>query len=125
MAAGVPVVATRVGGTPEAIDDGVTGLLVPPGEPDTLAVSIGLVLSDADLAARLGAAGREAVRNRFGMDRMVRATERLYRDLLLAREAERGRHSRLVAAAVSKARRIAFYLLPFVFLVWVQTSTSV
>jgi glycosyltransferase involved in cell wall biosynthesis len=92
MAAGVPVVATRVGGTPEAIEHGVTGLLVPACDPRALAESIGRVLTDGDLAARLGAAGRHAVRDRFGMDRMVHATEQLYLDLLVRRSAEAGRH---------------------------------
>ena len=82
MAAGVPVVATRVGGTPEAIDDGEQGLLVPVNEPQSLADAISRVLADPALAARLGANGRRRVAEEFSFDAVVRKTERLYRELL-------------------------------------------
>jgi glycosyltransferase involved in cell wall biosynthesis/alpha-beta hydrolase superfamily lysophospholipase len=87
MAAGVPIVATRVGGTPEAIEDGVTGLLIPVKDPAALARSIIRVLSDSDLAARLGAAARRSVNDRFSMERMIQTTEQLYLDLLVHRAA--------------------------------------
>jgi glycosyltransferase involved in cell wall biosynthesis len=65
LAAGVPVVATAVGGTPEVIDDGVHGYLVPPGDPAVLAQRIGEVLrSDADRRA-MGAHGRQRIREQF------------------------------------------------------------
>jgi glycosyltransferase involved in cell wall biosynthesis len=64
-AAGVPVVATAVGGTPEAVADGVSGSLVPPGEPARLADKVGELLRDAGLRARFGAAGRARMRERF------------------------------------------------------------
>jgi glycosyltransferase involved in cell wall biosynthesis len=82
MAAATPVVATRVGGTPEAIQDGVTGVLVPPGDSPALARAIHQLLADPELAARLGQAGRQLVCRRFSMDAMVQATERLYHSLL-------------------------------------------
>ena len=82
MAAGVPVVATRVGGTPEAIEDGVNGLLVPPGDANALANSIGHVLAHPLLAARLGHAARQSATARFSTEQMVRATEQLYESLL-------------------------------------------
>jgi glycosyltransferase involved in cell wall biosynthesis len=82
MAAGVPVVATRVGGTPEAVQDGVTGLLVPPGDAGALARSIDRLLSDPESAKRLGQSGRQLVRRHFSIDAMVRATEHLYHTLL-------------------------------------------
>jgi L-malate glycosyltransferase len=82
MAAGVPIVATRVGGTPEAIDDGVSGVLVPPADPAALANGICQILGDPALANRLGRAARQSVNERFGMDRMVSATEQLYCSLL-------------------------------------------
>jgi glycosyltransferase involved in cell wall biosynthesis len=82
MAAGVPVVATRVGGTPEAIEDGVTGVLVPPNEPDALANAICRVLADPSLGARLGRAARQAAAERFSTRQMVQATEQLYESLL-------------------------------------------
>jgi glycosyltransferase involved in cell wall biosynthesis len=89
MAAGVATVATQVGGTPEAMYDEVTGLLVPPGDVAALATAIARVLSDAPLAARLGAAARAHVRTAFSVDRMVDATQTLYLDLLARRTARR------------------------------------
>lgn len=82
MAAGAPVVATRVGGTPEAVQDGVNGLLVPPGDSAALAQAVTRLLSDSELAVRLGRCGRESVHRRFSMEQMVQATERLYDTLL-------------------------------------------
>jgi L-malate glycosyltransferase len=82
MAAGVPVVATRVGGTPEAIEDGVNGLLVPPADSSALANAISQVLADPQLAARLGHAARQTATARFSTEQMVRATEQLYESLL-------------------------------------------
>lgn len=89
MAAGVPVVATRVGGNAEAVEDGVTGLLVEPRDTGALAAAIARVLADRELADRFGAAGRRRVAGRFSIDASVRATERLYVDLL-----ERAGHGR-------------------------------
>jgi glycosyltransferase involved in cell wall biosynthesis len=82
MAAGAPVVATRVGGTPEAIDDGKNGLLVPPGDPRAMAGAIAALLTDPGRRRRLGAAARQSINERFSMDRMVAATEQLYQALL-------------------------------------------
>lgn len=82
MAAGVPVVATRVGGNSEAVEDGVTGLLVPSRDPSALAQAICRFLEDPRLASRFGQAGRERVVERFSLERMVQATERLYQQLL-------------------------------------------
>jgi glycosyltransferase involved in cell wall biosynthesis len=82
MAAGVPVVATRVGGTPEIVHDGVTGLLVPPADAEGLAAAILRLLEDRTLAGQLGQAGRRQVFTRYSLDRAVATTERLYGDLL-------------------------------------------
>jgi glycosyltransferase involved in cell wall biosynthesis len=82
MAAGAPLVATRVGGTPEAIEDGVNGLLVPPGDPVTMARAIADLLTDPVKARRLGVAARQAINERFSMEHMVTATEQLYHALL-------------------------------------------
>jgi len=60
MAAGLPVIATRVGGVPEIVEDGVTGLLVPPGDTEALARAIALLTTDPSLRASMGQAGREA-----------------------------------------------------------------
>ena len=89
MAAGVPTVATRVGGTPEAIVDGVTGLLVPPADAAAMAEAIARLLMDPGLAAALGRAARRAIEERFSVDRMVDATEQLYVDLLAEKRPQR------------------------------------
>lgn len=86
MAAGAPTVATRVGGTPEALADGVSGLLVAPGDSRALAGAIARVLDDRPLAARLGQAARRVIEERFSVDRMVRSTEQLYLELLARKE---------------------------------------
>lgn len=82
MAAGKPVVATRVGGIPEAVVDGETGLLVAPGDPAALAAAILQVLADPVRAADMGRAGRRRVAASFGLDRMAREVEALYEALL-------------------------------------------
>lgn len=82
MAAGAPVVATKVGGNPEVVEDGVTGLLVPPRDPGALARAISLLLEDPPMALSLGRAGRQLVAERFSIERMVRQTENLYLRLM-------------------------------------------
>jgi len=82
MAAGLPVVATAVGGTPEVVVNGVTGLLVPPRDPDTLAQAITRLLRNPDLRREMGQAGRERVEREFSVERMVQATEALYEELV-------------------------------------------
>ena len=94
MAAGAPTVATRVGGTPEAIVDGVTGVLVPPADSPALANAIVHLLDDRRLAAHLGAAARARIVDHFSVRRMVRSTEDLYVELL-----ERKQRKRLPSAA--------------------------
>jgi glycosyltransferase involved in cell wall biosynthesis len=86
LALGRPVVATSVGGIPEIIEDGRTGLIVPPRNATALADAIVRILSDAVLARHLGEAGREAVLSRFPIRGMVERTEDLYFGLLGARE---------------------------------------
>jgi glycosyltransferase involved in cell wall biosynthesis len=90
MAAGVPTVATRVGGTPEAMSDGVTGLLVPPGDPMALAAAIARLLIDREFAASLGHAARQTVKARYSAERMADATAQLYADLLAEKRTRRG-----------------------------------
>lgn len=89
MAAGRPVVATRVGGSPEAVEDGTTGLLVPPRDPAALSRAICRLLERPDLADRLGRAARRSVIERFSVERMVRDTERLYLDMLAEKASTR------------------------------------
>lgn len=81
MAAGLPVIASRVGGLPEAVLDGTTGLLVPPADPAALAAAILRLANDRPLARRLGAAGAARVRDRFTMAAMAEGTLAVYRKL--------------------------------------------
>ena len=85
MAAGLPVVACRVGGIPELVVDGETGLLVPRGDPESLAEAIARLLEDAGLRERLGAAGRSRVEERFGRDAFVEGHLELLRRQLAQR----------------------------------------
>ena len=78
MAASRPVVATAAGGIPEAVEHGVTGLVVPPQHPAELADAILALLKDPELRARMGAAGLARARERFTADRMVDATIAAY-----------------------------------------------
>lgn len=82
MACGLPVVASRVGGIPEAVEDGVTGILVPPGDPAALAAALGRLRLDRDLGRRMGEAGRDRARRLFSASAMVRSLEALYREAL-------------------------------------------
>jgi glycosyltransferase involved in cell wall biosynthesis len=78
MAYSRPVVATAVGGLPDAVIDGETGLLVPPGDVVTLRAALERLLGDAELRARLGAAARRLAEERFGFDVAALATVELY-----------------------------------------------
>lgn len=87
MAAGAPVVASRVGGTPEVIRDGEEGLLLPPGDALALANAIVKVLKDSSLAASLGGNARRRVSREFSFEAVVRRTENLYHELLAEKHA--------------------------------------
>src|SRR5262245_35162662 len=78
MAVGRPVVATAVGGNVEAVEDRVTGLLVPPEDPPALAGALLRLLECPEEAAAMGARGRRRVREHFWLTRMIRALEALY-----------------------------------------------
>jgi glycosyltransferase involved in cell wall biosynthesis len=80
MALSRPVVASAVGGIPEMIDDGRTGLLVAPRDPGALAAAILRLIGDPALAERLGRAGHDLVHERFCVEQMVRAVETIYDD---------------------------------------------
>jgi glycosyltransferase involved in cell wall biosynthesis len=81
MAAGVPVVATKTGGIPEMVDHQVSGLLVPPRDPRSLADAICAVLGDRNLGDRLKQGGLKTV-ERFKSDAMVEATRSIYEEVL-------------------------------------------
>lgn len=78
MAAGLPVIATPVGGIPEIVDDGVTGMLISPGDLECLAAALTRLWDDAEMRACLGEAARERVADRFGVERAVEALVALY-----------------------------------------------
>ncbi|MDQ0752968.1 starch synthase [Streptomyces africanus] len=84
MACGTPVVASAVGGIPEVVDDGRTGLLVPAGDgfEAGLARAMDSVLGDPQAARRMGEAGRERAVGEFGWDAVARRTVRLYEEIL-------------------------------------------
>jgi glycosyltransferase involved in cell wall biosynthesis len=85
LAAQRPAVATRVGGTPDVIRDGVDGFLVEVGDADALSERLAELANDPERRARMGAAGRERVLGRYAVERLVDDIDRLYRSLLDAR----------------------------------------
>ena len=92
MALGRPVVASAAGGNPELVQDGVSGLLVPPRDPPAVAAAVRRLLSDPALAARLGGAGRERVVEGFSTEIRLDRIEELYARLIAGRA--RARRSR-------------------------------
>jgi glycosyltransferase involved in cell wall biosynthesis len=86
MACGLPVVATRVGGNPELVEDGVSGRLVPPVNAEAMAVALYRYFDDPALARSHGQAGRHAVLQRFSLDRMVADYRSLYDGLVASRK---------------------------------------
>ena len=81
MACGTAVVGSRTGGIPEVVDEGETGLLVPPGDPEALAAALNAVLSDPDLAQAMGQAGRKRAVAEFGWAAIAAQTANLYAEL--------------------------------------------
>jgi len=86
LATGVPVVASRTGPIPEIIDDGVSGLLVPVGDPPALAEAIRSLLTDEARWRSLSLQGRREVEARFDIQAMLSALERLYREMVAERD---------------------------------------
>jgi rhamnosyl/mannosyltransferase len=86
MAAGLPVVNTNIdSGVPEVSLDGVTGITVPPGDANSLAVAINILLNDAAMRQRMGEAGKIRARRDFASALMVERTIRLYEEVLQER----------------------------------------
>lgn len=85
MAVGCPVVATDSGGVPEVVQDGETGMLVPPGEPEALAQAIETLLADPGKAEQMGRAGLSRAREKFNADRVARQVQQLYERVLSRR----------------------------------------
>ncbi len=86
MASGLPVAASRVGGLEESVLDGVTGFLVPPGDPLALAEALEKLLRDGDLRRRMGRAGAERVEEHYTARAMGEGNRRIYQELLEGRE---------------------------------------
>ena len=86
MAMAKPVVATCVGGIPEVVEDGKTGVLVPPGDVNALAEALQTLLSDPVSRQQMGQAGRQRVVERFGLAQSVAAIHQVYKELLDRRE---------------------------------------
>lgn len=82
MASGLPVVATDVGDVRRIVEDGVTGLVIPPKRPDVLADALGRLVEDAELRRSMGGAGRSAVEGRFTVGRMIDEVDALYKQLV-------------------------------------------
>lgn len=87
MASGMPVIATRHGGIPEAITDGESGLLVRENDADALAAALRRLLEDAELRARLAAGGRASVERTFARATQIEKLEACYKDLMQRRSA--------------------------------------
>jgi sugar transferase (PEP-CTERM/EpsH1 system associated) len=84
MATGLPVVATRVGGADEMVEDGVTGVLVPASSPSEMAAALTAVFADADVRRTMGTRGRGRAEAEFSLETMVRRYESLYLELARA-----------------------------------------
>jgi glycosyltransferase involved in cell wall biosynthesis len=84
MALGKPVIATNVGGIPEAVKHEVTGLLVPPGDKDAFAEALLEVAGDRALTSRFAAGARERHSRVFGFDRMINEYARVFEEVLNA-----------------------------------------
>jgi glycosyltransferase involved in cell wall biosynthesis len=82
LAGARPVVATRVGGVPDVVRDGVDGFLVEPGDVDAMAERLARLAADPDLRRRMGEAGSTSVRERYSVDRLLDDMDALYRRLL-------------------------------------------
>ncbi len=96
MAAGKPVVASRIGGMPYTVADGATGLLCEPGDPDDLAAKLEVLLDDAELRQRMGLAGRRRFEQEFAWDVVI---DRHYRPLLAACARQAGQGIGVTASA--------------------------
>jgi glycosyltransferase involved in cell wall biosynthesis len=84
--AGVPIVASAVGGIPDAVHDGVNGILLPPADVPLLTRAVIELLRDSARARRMGEAGRQRVEREFSIDSMVEGNLRVYRELLGSRQ---------------------------------------
>jgi L-malate glycosyltransferase len=89
MAAGLPTIASRVGGNTELVQDGVTGLLVPAQDSEALSSALLRVLRDPELSLKIAAGGRRLAAQDFSFERLVREVDELYTELLQRGEGRR------------------------------------
>lgn len=101
MRAGLPVIASAVGGIPEAVEDGVTGFLVPPRDPETLRDRVERLLTDPALRRRLGADGRKRYEQEFTLNHSFSETLQVYLDAI---ESGRNAHARGISPKELKNR---------------------
>ena len=92
LAEGKPVIGTAVEGQPEAIEHGVTGLLIPPNDAAALSGAISALAANPELASRMGEAGKRRALSNLTPERMTRETENIYRSLLHCSSKERKCH---------------------------------
>jgi glycosyltransferase involved in cell wall biosynthesis len=104
MARGLPVVATEVGGNPEVVLNGETGLLVPPRKPSDLAAALRYLLDNPTTASQMGRAGRNRVISRFDIRKTIAHYQALYRQCCLRPSAHAGRR---LPRPLSSAGRLA------------------
>jgi glycosyltransferase involved in cell wall biosynthesis len=89
MAMGKPVIASRVGGIPEAVEDGVTGILVPPANSSKLADALVVLLENSALRQSMGEAGRKRVESFFSLERTINEIECVYNHILCQSKSEK------------------------------------
>ncbi len=82
---GLPVIATNIGGSLDQVADGVTGLLIPPGDPVPLADAIEKLMVNPELRRRMGEAGVERIHTCFSLAQMTEKIERLFDDAIAER----------------------------------------
>ncbi|MDD4050983.1 MAG: glycosyltransferase family 4 protein, partial [candidate division Zixibacteria bacterium] len=83
-ACGIPVIATRVGGIPEIVEDGISGILISPGDSQALSKAILRLATDSELRAAMGRAGRKIAEERFDLNQNLNQMEAIYREVLSA-----------------------------------------
>jgi glycosyltransferase involved in cell wall biosynthesis len=81
MACGLPVVATTAGALPEVVEDGVTGILVPPADARALAEAMHKLMRDGELRRRMGQAGRQRILEKFSWRKAALQTEAVYQQV--------------------------------------------
>jgi glycosyltransferase involved in cell wall biosynthesis len=82
MAMAKPIIATRVGGNPELIENKVSGILIPPGNPEAMADSILQIMKNRETTVKMGLAARKRAVDKFNIDDNVKKIEGIYSDLI-------------------------------------------